>query len=61
LQTLCDGAAPPKSQGAVAVGGTWEAVGAQSGGKAHNRRAMELCFWEPISRTLNIFFNEEDE
>jgi len=21
----------------------------------------QLCFWEPISRTLNIFFNEEDE
>jgi hypothetical protein len=20
-----------------------------------------LCFWEPISRSLNIFFNEEDE
>ena len=21
----------------------------------------QLCFWEPISRSLNIFFNEEDE
>jgi hypothetical protein len=21
----------------------------------------QLCFWEPISRTLNIFFNEEDQ
>ncbi len=21
----------------------------------------QLCFWEPISRTLNIFFIEEDE
>jgi hypothetical protein len=21
----------------------------------------QLCFWEPISRSLNIFFNEADE
>jgi hypothetical protein len=21
----------------------------------------QLCFWEPISRTLNIFFNGEDQ
>jgi len=21
----------------------------------------QLCFWEPISRSLNMFFNEEDQ
>lgn len=25
------------------------------------RNCPELVFWEPISRSLNIFFNEEDE
>lgn len=24
------------------------------------RECPQLCFWEPISRSLNIFFNEED-
>lgn len=28
--------------------------------EAHKERCPLLVFWEPISRSLNMFFNEED-